>query len=406
MKTENGAATEYVYNALNQLVSDSETTYEYDLNGNLIRVIGTAGSALYEYNSENKLVKAIVQNGILVTEESYTYDYAGNRTSKTTYKSNSEFEYTKYLNDNSSLTNVLAEIDENGTAKCVYTIGADLVSQERDGRTSCYLYDGHGSVVGLANESGVVTDTYSYDAFGNLLKSTGSAQNCYRYCGEQFDESTGLYYLRARYMDTTTGRFISQDSYQGSINDPVSLHKYLYANANPVTYSDPSGYMVEGLIFAIEFIKANAVVIAVFSGLLAMLTMEVAYINQYHESLIMKLLSDLIDLGIESLDNAAEWIKENVVENEYVSFSKNYNPDPYARPGQKKQGRERKEKKKGGGNWNPRNNRRNEKPPKHHTPGKDHQKYPQNRIIIIENLYERFEQFIDELYDSDDERRD
>ena len=120
----------------------------------------------------------------------------------------------------------------------------------------------------------------------------------------------------------------------------------------------------------------------------------------------MKLLSDLIDLGIESLDNAAEWIKENVVENEYVSFSKNYNPDPYARPGQKKQGRERKEKKKGGGNWNPRNNRRNEKPPKHHTPGKDHQKYPQNRIIIIENLYERFEQFIDELYDSDDERRD
>lgn len=94
----------------------------------------------------------------------------------------------------------------------------------------------------MANESGVVTDTYSYDAFGNLLKSTGSTKNCYRYCGEQFDETTGLYYLRARYMDTSTGRFISQDSYAGSISDPVSLHKYLYANANPVTYTDPSGY--------------------------------------------------------------------------------------------------------------------------------------------------------------------
>ena len=241
LKTENGAATEYVYNALNQLVSDSETTYEYDLNGNLIRVIGSAQSALYEYNAENKLVKATVQNGSLVIEESYTYDYQGNRTSKSTHKSNGEYEYTKYLNDNSSLTNVLAEIDENGTAKCVYTIGADLISQERDGRTSFYLYDGHGSVVGLANESGVVTDTYAYDAFGNLLKSTGSTKNCYRYCGEQFDETTGLYYLRARYMDTSTGRFISQDSYAGSISDPVSLHKYLYANANPVTYSDPSG---------------------------------------------------------------------------------------------------------------------------------------------------------------------
>ena len=242
LKTENGAEIKYVYNTLNQLVSDSETTYEYDLNGNLIRVIGTANSALYAYNAENKLIKATVQNGSLVIEESYTYDYQGNRTSKTTHKSNGEFEYTKYLNDNSSLTNVLVEIDENGTAKCVYTIGADLVSQERDGKVSVYLYDGHGSVVGLANESGVVTDTYSYDAFGNLLKSTGSTANSYRYCGEQFDSTTGLYYLRARYMDTSTGRFISQDTYAGSTADPISLHKYLYANSNPVMYTDPSGY--------------------------------------------------------------------------------------------------------------------------------------------------------------------
>lgn len=43
-------------------------------------------------------------------------------------------------------------------------------------------------------------------------------------------------------MDTSIGRFISQDSYAGSISDPTSLHKYLYANANPVTYTDPSGY--------------------------------------------------------------------------------------------------------------------------------------------------------------------
>ena len=245
LKTVNGEETVYTYNALNQLVSDSETSYEYDLNGNLIRVIGSAQSALYEYNSENKLIKATVQNGVLVTEETYTYDYSGNRTSKTTHRSDGVTEYVKYLNDNSSLTNVLAEIDENGTAKCVYTIGADLVSQERDGRTSFYLYDGHGSIVGLANESGVVTDTYSYDAFGNLLKSKGNTENCYRYCGEQFDETTGLYYLRARYMDTSTGRFISQDTYQGDINDPVSLHKYLYANNNPVMCSDPSGYVSE-----------------------------------------------------------------------------------------------------------------------------------------------------------------
>ena len=262
LKTENGAATEYVYNALNQLVSDSETTYEYDLNGNLIRVIGSAQSALYEYNAENKLIKATVQNGVLVTEESYTYDYQGNRTSKTTHRSDGVTEYVKYLNDNSSLTNVLAEIDSEGNAVAIYNVGADLVSQERSGKTSIYLYDGHGSVVGLANENGKVTDIYAYDAFGNLLKSKGSTKNCYRYCGEQFDETTGLYYLRARYMDTSTGRFISQDTYQGTINDPVSLHKYLYANSNPVTYSDPSGYM------SMAGLAVRGAVIGALSGLI------------------------------------------------------------------------------------------------------------------------------------------
>jgi RHS repeat-associated protein len=94
----------------------------------------------------------------------------------------------------------------------------------------------------LADENGSVTDTYDYDAFGNLINSTGDTVNNYRYCGEQFDGTTGLYYLRARYMNPSTGTFISMDSYSGSINDPMSLHKYLYANANPVTYQDPSGY--------------------------------------------------------------------------------------------------------------------------------------------------------------------
>ena len=94
----------------------------------------------------------------------------------------------------------------------------------------------------LTDEGGSVTDTYTFDAFGNLTSSTGDTENSYLYRGEQFDSFTGLYYLRARYMNPSTGTFITMDEYAGSVFEPVSLHKYLYANANPVMNSDPTGY--------------------------------------------------------------------------------------------------------------------------------------------------------------------
>ncbi|MGN0600893.1 MAG: RHS repeat domain-containing protein [Oscillospiraceae bacterium] len=253
LKTVNGVETVYTYNGLNQLTGENGTTYEYDGAGNLVRVIGTGKTALYVYNANNRLVRATVQQGNNVVVETYTYDYAGNRTSKTT-STNNHVEKVYYLNDNSSLTNVLVEIGANGDEICYYTIGADLISQEIDGEVYTYIYDGHGTVRALANEKGRITDTYTYDAFGNLISSTGSTANNFLYCGEQFDSTTGLYYLRARYMDTSTGRFISQDSYAGSTSDPISLHKYLYANSNPVMYSDPSGYMSLGEVMCVSAI--------------------------------------------------------------------------------------------------------------------------------------------------------
>ena len=240
LKTENGANTTYTYNAINQLVKENDTVYKYDDAGNLVSTTSSGKSAAYTYNAENKLIRATVNEAGKTVVEEYTYDYAGNRTSKTTGT-----ETVKYLNDNSILTNVLAEIDANGNELCYYTIGTDLISQERSGKTSLYLYDGHGSVRGLVDQNAKVTDAYNYDAFGNLIDKTGTTVNNYLYCGEQFDSATGLYYLRARYMNPTTGTFISMDTYQGSIFEPATLHKYLYANANPVTYCDPSGYSAE-----------------------------------------------------------------------------------------------------------------------------------------------------------------
>jgi RHS repeat-associated protein len=93
----------------------------------------------------------------------------------------------------------------------------------------------------LANAAGAVTDTYEYDAFGVTLSHTGTMPNNYMYRGEQYDPDLGLYYLRARYYDSLTGRFLSRDPNRGYISIPVTLHKYLYASGNPVNRVDRSG---------------------------------------------------------------------------------------------------------------------------------------------------------------------
>ncbi len=234
--------TTSTYNALNQLVTEESPegsiTYTYDANGNLVKQSGSK-TVDYSYDKENHLLRATIQQGNSVTIESYTYDYAGNRLSKTVNESST----TYYVNDTStSLTQVVAETDKDGKETASYTRGDELLSMERGGKIWYYIYDGHGSTRLLTNEAGRITDRYAYDACGNLLKKEGDTENDFLYTGEQYNANTGLYYLRARYMDPSTGTFISMDSYQGSLYDPVSLHKYLYANANPVMYTDPSGY--------------------------------------------------------------------------------------------------------------------------------------------------------------------
>jgi RHS repeat-associated protein len=88
-----------------------------------------------------------------------------------------------------------------------------------------------------------VTDRYDYDAFGNIISQAGSTPNVYLYSGEQNDPSLGLYYLRARYLNSNSGRFFTADTFPGDPESPLSLHKYLYASANPVNRRDPGGHL-------------------------------------------------------------------------------------------------------------------------------------------------------------------
>jgi RHS repeat-associated protein len=210
------------YDANDRLNSDV-----YDNNGST----KVSNGKSYNYDFENKLTST--SNGITIV-----YDGDGNRVSKTVNGVT-----TKYLVDTNNLTGyaqVVEELQNNQVVKA-YTYGLDLISQRQSSGVSFYNYDGHGSVRGLSNASGNVTDTYDYDAFGTLINRTGVTDNNYLYAGEQFDADLGFYYNRARYLNVSTGRFISQDNYAGNTSDPRSLHKYTYVHNEPSGFGDPRG---------------------------------------------------------------------------------------------------------------------------------------------------------------------
>jgi RHS repeat-associated protein len=127
------------------------------------------------------------------------------------------------------------------------THGLELIAQTKPQPSpnpaliNYYVFDGHRSVRALTDASGAATDSYDYDAFGNLIHSTGTTPNNYLFGSEQFDPDLGLYYNRARYLNVSSGRFWSMDTFEGDDASPPSLHKYLYVSDNPVDDRDPSG---------------------------------------------------------------------------------------------------------------------------------------------------------------------
>ncbi len=92
------------------------------------------------------------------------------------------------------------------------------------------------------------------------MRSSGAVENNYLYRGEQVDPNIGMQYLRARYYDQNTGRFASTDPFEGWQEQPMSRHRYVYGNDNPLTYSDPSG------LFGLAELTATAKTLAELGG--------------------------------------------------------------------------------------------------------------------------------------------
>jgi RHS repeat-associated protein len=226
-----GGGMTYSYDANDRLTTDT-----YDNDGNTVVSGGTTNT----YDFENRMLT----HGAA----SLAYDGDGNRVSETVGGVT-----TKLLVDTLNPTKLPQVMDEivNGSVTRTYAYGRQLISENQlisgAWKPSFYGYDGHGNARFLANRAGTITDTYTFDAFGAQIASTGTTPNPYLYSGERFDSSLSLYHLRARYYNMLTGRFWTMDPEQhkscckSRSCPPGPSNAYAYADDDPANRVDPSG---------------------------------------------------------------------------------------------------------------------------------------------------------------------
>lgn len=233
----NAETVNYTYDERDRLLTEDATAYTWDANGNLV---SRAGDATYVWDFENRLIRVELAGGGSVA---YVYDADGNRVQTTATPVSGPAVVTAYLVDTSgALSHVVAESDAAGALRAYYIRGDDeLLAVVRSSGRRFYHADATGSIRALTDESGTVTDTYTYSAFGELLSHVGTDPQPYAFAGEPRDPNSGFAYHRARWMDPGVGRFISMDTFAGQPEEPLSFHKYLYAHADPVNQTDPTG---------------------------------------------------------------------------------------------------------------------------------------------------------------------
>ncbi len=121
------------------------------------------------------------------------------------------------------------------------------------------MYHLQGDVVAIQDSTGATVVEYKYNAWGKLLAVTGSMastlgrQNPIRYRGYEYDEESGLYYLRSRYYNPDTGRFISADSVMGRVGEVLSHNLYCYCGNSIINHADDNGNFGETLFDVITW---------------------------------------------------------------------------------------------------------------------------------------------------------
>jgi RHS repeat-associated protein len=227
-------STAYNSNNLNQypsLTGAGAATYAYDKRGNLT----SDGIWTFGYDTETRLISASKTG----TSISYTYDTLGRRLFKnvngttTGFASYDDQELAEYVGV-SALALTRVNLYGPGLDEPVATLTPTGVSY--------YFQDALGSVIGLANSAGQVTEKYAYTAYG-LNTLTGPGTSGYRYAGRRYEPETGLYHYRARAYSPSLGRFLQTDP----IGTRGGINLYAYTANDPLNATDPTGLAYENL---------------------------------------------------------------------------------------------------------------------------------------------------------------
>ena len=321
---------------------------------------------------------------------SFGYNSDGIRISKTA----NGITHTYYL-DGSKI--ICEKRSDNIILHFFYDESGNLFAFENGSTRYYYVRNILGEIMGIIDTSGSYVAKYTYDAWGLPITITDGAGNDvtnyplhianinpFRYKGYYFDSEVYLYYLNARYYDPIYARFISADGLVASSGSFVGLNMFAYCNNNPVMYKDTSGFVAE----AVAIGSGIASILPLVDGPLpfgdiialaivgVMICSEAVDPPEYYTRDAIGLKSS-IEISISYPQISVYPIEETLPSNLQIKTylnEKTNDPDPYARPGQKKQNRERKNKARKKKGWKQNPNKK-PAPPKKHTPGRDHRKY-------------------------------
>ena len=275
LKEDDGTTTtSYTYNGLDQLKTSTKEKgtaveevrqYDYDANGNQtdVKNTKTGEDQIFAYDAENRLSQvSVTKDGKTAVIQQNIYNGDGQRIQKIDGD-----ETINYYYQDGVVAYTTDAAGEQNSQNLIGTEGNILATQRyQKDTTQYYLYnkDIQGSTTSLVKEDGSADATYQYTDFGETtIHGDDQADNEVCYTGGIYDQTTGLYYLNARYYDPEEGRFLTEDTYRGENDQPDTQHLYVYCANNPVNYVDPSGHFAIAVPILVKLVLVGGVVIYV-----------------------------------------------------------------------------------------------------------------------------------------------